>query len=296
MKTIQIIHNPTAGKGHHSKEQLIELVTAAGQGFHYASTEDSDWKDFHRNKIDAYLVAGGDGTVRKLAMVLLSNKLLQQKPIYLLPFGTANNIAETLTPEFDTQFDLKSKIKKYDCGRMDGLGSDEYFVESMGFGIFPELISAMEEEPLNGVGPEEELDRTLQVLLEIIKNFKAKKAKIKAHGIKIKGTFLLVELLNIQHIGPKLKLAPDADPGDAYFELVMIPEEGREDLIYYIKNLIQGKPNPVDPLRFIRTLKVKKVKMKWKGSEFHVDDDILGGYSGNKITGEVVPGVLEFYV
>jgi len=296
MNLIQIIHNPTAGEGQHSREQLIEMVTASGHGYHYASTDDSGWKDFHLNKIDAYLVAGGDGTVRKLAMVLLANKLLQQKPIFLLPLGTANNIAETLSSEPYTKLDLSGRNKKYDCGRIDGLGSEEYFIESLGFGIFPELIAEMEKEKLKGASPEEEMDRTLEVLLEIAKNFKAKKAKIKVHGIKIKGSFLLVELLNIQHIGPNLMLAPDADPGDAYFELVLIPEDGREDLVNYIENIIQGKAGHVDPNRFISTLKVKKVKMKWKGSEIHVDDDIVKSYSGKSFTTEVIPGALEFFI
>jgi len=296
MEKIQIIHNPTAGEGRHSKEELIEMVTAAGFDYHYASTDEDGWKDFHMNKIDAYLVAGGDGTVRKLALVLLSNQLLQRKPIYLLPLGTANNIAETLSIDCINPLNKCNRIKNYDCGRIDGLGSEDFFIESLGFGIFPELIVAMEKEKLKEASPDEELGYTMEVLLRIVKNFKAKKAKIKVHGIKIKGSFLLIELLNIQHVGPNLKLAPDADPGDAYFELVMIPEEGREDLVNYIENIMQGKAEHVDPNRFIRTLKVKKAKMKWKGDEFHVDDDIVKGYSGKSFTVEVIPGALEFFV
>jgi len=296
MKKIQIIHNPTAGAGSHSKEQLIEMVTVAGHQYHYASTDDKGWKDFQMNKIDAYLVAGGDGTVKKLATVLMSNPLLQRKPVYLLPLGTANNIAGTLSIQPYDHLDFSQKIHKFDCGRIEGLGSEDFFIESIGFGIFPELIAEMEKEKLKGAGPMDELDRSMEVLLEIVKNFKARKAKIRIDGIKMKGRFLLVELLNIRQLGPNLNLAPDADPGDAYFELVMITEDGREELLNYLEHSKQGKPGHVDPNRFIHILKVKNVKMKWKGTELHVDDDIIKNYSGKNLTAEVMPGILEFFV
>lgn len=298
MKIIQIIHNPTAGDGQHSKESLIQKVRAAGHGYHYVSTDDPGWKDFHLTDRDAFLVAGGDGTVRKLALELLENPSIQKKPIILLPLGTANNISETfnINPEtFISKLDLSGAIKKYDCGRIRGLDEENYFLEGLGFGVFPELIKEMEKAELDDERPEVELQKTLVVLLNIVKSFKARKAKIKADSIKIKGSFLLIELLNIQNIGPNLKLAPGADPGDSFFELVMIPEENRDEFVTYLEKLIADKSEHIDLEKFVKTLRVKKVKMKWKGSEMHVDDELVQDYSGKSVTVEVIPEALEFF-
>lgn len=299
MKIIQIIHNPTAGDAQHSKESLINMVLRAGHEYSYASTDEAGWKDFYQNKRDAFLVAGGDGTVRKLAVELLTNPLIQRKPILLLPLGTANNISETLrisTESILSQLDLSGNIKKFDCGLIQGLDKETYFLEGLGFGIFPALIAEMDKSESNDLSPAEELNHTLEVLLSIVKEFKAKKAKIKVDGMKIKGSFLLVELLNIKTIGPKLKLNPNADPGDSYFELVMIPDEGRDELINYLENIIAGKSAHADMDKFVKTIRVKTVKMKWKGTEIHVDDDIVKGYSGKSFTAEVIPSALEFLV
>jgi len=299
MKIIQIIHNPTAGDGNHSKESLADMVLQAGHEYTYASTDEADWKDFHQNKRDAFLVAGGDGTVRKLAVELLKNQIIQRKPILLLPLGTANNIAETLSISIEnvsSHLNLSGKIKKFDCGFIEGLDKDTYFVEGLGFGIFPALIEEMENLKLKNVSPDEELRQTLETMLSLAKNFKAKKAKIKIDGMKIKGSFLLLELLNIQTIGPNLKLAPKADPGDSYLELVMIPEEGRDELVNFLEKIIAGKSEHADLDTFIKTIRVKSVKMKWKGTEIHVDDDIVKGYSGKSITAKVIPGALEFFI
>jgi len=298
MKIIQIIHNPTAGDGQHSVESLINMVRLAGHEYNYASTDDSGWKDFHQNNRDAFLVAGGDGTVRKLAVELLENQLILRKPIILLPLGTANNISETLeisTESVIPNLELTGSVKKFDCGKISGLEKDTFFIEGLGFGVFPALIEEMEKVETGNLNPAEEMEKTLEVLMDIVKNFKAKKATIKADGIKIKGSFLLVELLNIQTIGPNLKLAPNADPGDAYFELVMIPERARDEFTNYLENMIAGKIDHVDLNKSIKTLRVNSVKMKWKGTELHVDDDIVKNYSGKSFSAEVIPSALEFY-
>lgn len=296
MKIIQIIHNPTAGNENHSKESLINKVLNAGHEYNYASTDDTGWEDFHHLKRDAFLVAGGDGTVRKLAVELLENPHIQRNPIVLFPLGTANNISETLgiSPEV-LDLDLLGSIKKFDCGMIEGLNKRSYFLEGMGFGVFPALIEEMDIKKLEFESPAEELKMTVEVLLNIVKNFKATKVKINADGIKIKGSFLLVELLNIQTIGPNLRLAPNADPGDAYFELVMIHENARDKFITYLENMMAGSMEQVDMENFIMTLRLKKVKIKGKGKVIHIDDEIVD-YTGKSITAEVIPSAIEFII
>ena len=55
----------------------------------YQSTKDQSYKSALRERWDLIVVAGGDGTVAKVARRLRYRKA----PIIVLPVGTANNIA-----------------------------------------------------------------------------------------------------------------------------------------------------------------------------------------------------------
>lgn len=298
MKIVQIIHNPTAGRATHSKKDLLNRIEDTARVIKYVSTDEDDWKNRYQNHPDAILVAGGDGTIHKLAGFLLQNNMSGTKiPIHLVPLGTANNIARTLgistNPEYEL-LNLKGKTVKFDCGSVTGFPDQDFFLEGVGFGIIPELISEMKKKKLDNEIPSEKLKRALKMLLEIVKEFKAQKAKIQIDGITIKGSFLLVELMNIKYIGPNLKLAPNADPGDGFFDLVMIPEGARSQIRDHLERLISGKPETADLEKFVKTIRVENLKIKWRGEKLHVDDNIIEDYSGKTLKAEILPGALEF--
>lgn len=295
-KVVQILHNPTAGDGQHSKENLIKIVHTAGYDYQYVSTDDNNWKDFSENNIDFILLAGGDGTVRKLAKQLLKKMPYRQIPIHLLPLGTANNIAQTLKKAADSkvsEVDFNSEIINFDCGQIEGL-DENYFIESIGMGIFPELIAKMDKKEYENENTSEKLKRTLKVFLETVKNFKAQKAKIKADGLKIQGSFLMVELMNIKSVGPNFLIAPNADPGDGFFDLALIPEENRSALEDYIELMIKGQEDHIDLKKFVKIIRVQNVKMKWKGTQVHVDDKLIKDYSQKSFTISIKPAAMGF--
>ncbi len=230
---------------------------------------------------------------------MLSSEIPTQAlpPIHLLPLGTANNIAKALRITANNAYHLRDpegEIFKFDCGQVTGLKNEEIFLESSGVGIFPELISEMKKNKIDYELPSEKLKRTLRVLLEIVKKCKPQKAKIKTEGIKIKGSFLLVEVMNTQYIGPNFELAPNANPGDGYFDLVMIPGQKRNELVAYLEKMIKGKSERTDLKIFVKTLQVRKVKIKWGGSKIHVDDNLITDYSGKSFSLKINHGVLEF--
>jgi diacylglycerol kinase (ATP) len=297
MKIAQIIHNPTAGDTRHNKEGLENLVKNAGFESDYVSTDDENWEKFYRNKMDVILLAGGDGSIRKLARVLIKRKMTGLRiPIRLLPLGTANNIAETLQIRNDNNgsYKLEGDTIRFDCGLIEGMESEKFFIESVGMGIFPELISEMKNYKFQTDDTAGKLKETLKVLKKIVKDYQAKKARMKIDGITIEGTFLMVELMNIKSLGPNLKLAANADPGDGYFDLVMIPDQKRDELENYLEKMINGKPEIIDLNQFVKTIRVQKLKMKWFGSKVHVDDSLINDYSVRSFKAEIVPGALEF--
>lgn len=293
MKNILIVHNPTAGYAVHSKQYLIDIIRDTGMKATYVSSDEVGWEESLSNSPDVIYLAGGDGTVHSLALELLKEEKAENRPpVVLLPLGTANNIANTLSIAEKHVFQALepgTEKKKFDCGEISGIPGDEIFLEGVGMGIFPELISEMKKEEFD---PEEKLDRTLNILLKIVKKYKPQKAKIELDGFTIKGSFLMVEVMNTQFIGPKLQLAPEADPGDGYLDLVMIPENKREELEAYVSSLIDGKT--YDIRKLVISFRVQKLKIKWKGAKVHVDDALDQNYSGKKIKIKIQPGAITF--
>src|SRR5688572_15501512 len=89
---VLLMHNPTAGGEVHSPEALIAIVEAAGHDVVWQSIKDSGWKEVLKEPADLVVVAGGDGTVRKVFIELAGRGV----PATLLPVGSANNIARSL--------------------------------------------------------------------------------------------------------------------------------------------------------------------------------------------------------
>jgi hypothetical protein len=48
---------------------------------------------------------------------------------------------------------------------------------------------------------------------------------------------LLAEVMNIRLVGPNLPLAPSTDPGDGWFDLVLVYEHQRRALLQYLEQL-----------------------------------------------------------
>jgi diacylglycerol kinase (ATP) len=298
MKNILILHNPTAGDAEHSKRHLIDLFKGTGMIATYVSSDDEGWEKCLRDDYDAIYLAGGDGTVQSLAVELLKEKKPKMRPpVHLLPLGTANNIAATLSIYEKDAFraiDRKAKKRKFDCGKITGISGDRVFVEGVGMGVLPELNAQMEgKEDKPGETPEEKLDRTLKVLLKIVRKYKPKNATIELNGFTIKGSFLMVEVMNTRFVGPKLQLAPEADTGDGYLDLVMIPENKREELVEYIKSVLNNETSSKHRKLFY-SIRVQKLKIKWKGTKVHVDDALDENYSGDKIKIKILPGAMAF--
>ncbi|MHA6280062.1 diacylglycerol/lipid kinase family protein [Salinimicrobium sp. CAU 1759] len=301
MKKAVLIHNPTAGSGEHEKEELMKMIASADHDVEYFSTDQPGWQEFTSKDPEVIFVAGGDGTVQKMAQTLLISKnfKVSKIPVQILPFGTANNIAHTLEIPLEIHSEKlkkKKQVKGFDIGAISGIDTFDFFIEGMGFGIFPKLIREMEKNEVEIEDPDKELKVILMNLISIVKDFEAKEAEIIIDDEKIEAKFLLVELLNIKFIGPQFYLAPEADPGDGKFDLVVIPEENRALLVQYLQEVLKGRKNETSLRSLSTTYRGKKAILQWKGKEVHIDDDLVEHYNNEKIVVEVDPGRLRFLV
>src|SRR5438093_11379645 len=141
---ILLVHNRKAGSKEHVGEDFIKALKRAG---HKATCQPSKKKGITKalkKKIDLVLVAGGDGTVSKVARRLVA--MDSEVPLAVLPLGTANNFARSLG------FCLSGKelIERLNDGRGDtfdvglarGPWRKRYYFEGAGAGLFEDSLRA----------------------------------------------------------------------------------------------------------------------------------------------------------
>lgn len=298
MKRAKLLHNPNAGSGEYDDLELISLVKANGFECDYSSVKEKDWEDIDP-RVDFLVIGGGDGTVRKTARKLLERKLIDGVwPIGLLPLGTANNIASTLGLKGLKHEDLvrswhENKRRKFDIGKLSGVGKAQFFMEGFGYGLFPYLIRQMDKQgPIANETPEENMKRTLEKFHELILSYEARDCQLQINGKDHSGKFLLVEVMNTQCIGPNMALSPDSNPGDGWLEVVLITEADRDKFASYIEKKAAG----VEEEYNFHTIQASRAKISWSGTHVHTDDEVLEIKKSEEVRVEVRKGILEFLV
>ncbi|MBC8034352.1 MAG: NAD(+)/NADH kinase [Chitinophagaceae bacterium] len=296
MKSAKVVHNPKAGEQGLTKKELVDFVKSGGWECRYSSTKDKDWNEIHP-ETDFIIVAGGDGTVRKAASEILERKMVDKKlPIALLPMGTANNISKTLGIEGELSSIVQSwaekNIKPFDVGKIEGIDCS-FFLESLGAGVFPRLIKDMKAADKTGIeNPAEEIKMALQMLYELVLSYEAKDGKINIDGSLHSSKYLMVEIMNTRSVGPNLLIAADADPGDGELDIILVPEEKRNELAIYVLGLIREE-SPVFP---ILSLKGKEVDLEWDSTHLHADDQLIKVEKNTKVRIRLESGLLDFLV
>lgn len=293
-KLIRLVHNPNAGEGAYSKNEMISMIESHGYKCSYAPSDKKALKDIEP-ETEFIAIAGGDGTIRGIIMKLLDKKLKDKRPIALLPFGTANNIASALKINTDTTKNIETwdnyNLKKFDVGQVIGLQETSYFIESLGFGLFPKLMSVMDAIDTKEIeqNPEEKLRMALNELLKLTKTYRSTSCSIEIDGKEIKEECIMLEVMNISSLGPKLIMSKNADPGDGFFDVLIVTEAHREKLQQYITGKCEGK-EPKFPVEPIRT---KSLNIKWKGKDAHIDDEPINDYQSNTLKISLLDSLLE---
>ncbi|HWL00432.1 MAG TPA: diacylglycerol kinase family protein [Parapedobacter sp.] len=295
---VHLLHNPKAGDQDHIKEELISRIESQGFTCKYASIKEKGWKRF-KSGTALVVIAGGDGTIREVFKKLVNRRILD-KPlvIALMPSGTANNFAKTLEiqPHLD-EFErcIKTwKPKQIDIGLVNNLRNARFFIEGLGCGIVPELIKKMRDIDLSAVHTaERELEMALKTLLEIVKTYPAKSAKVMVDGKRYDDEYLSVEVLNIRSIGPNLVLAPHADPTDGKFEVALLRPCDREAFLAYVGRLGQQKSNGHLPVPWQIVTATREIIIDCDHRAMHVDDELVTLKKRKRIEIAIRPGILD---
>jgi diacylglycerol kinase (ATP) len=266
MKVV-VLHNPKAGNGDHSQERLLAEITGAGhQVLAYHSTKKKGWKKLLRDpgKAGLVVVAGGDGTVGKVALALEAMPL----PMAIMPLGSANNVATSLGitshhSDWIAAWD-SAPVLEFDLGHADADGKKGRFLEGFGLGLFSRLL---EKASGGSEGGEEKVEAGAERLDDLLARATPSSWRITLDGEVLEESLLLLEVLNIPRLGPSLCLAPDADPADGMLDVVLLREHDRDALAAQLNG------NDGDAASF-DVRRARQVIIETDGAKSHLDDEL----------------------
>ena len=269
---VTLIHNRGAGDEDHSEEQQLKtLVRAAGHELHYADNPE-DWTAALDRPTDLVAVAGGDGTVGRMAKRLIGRNL----PLAPLPLGTANNISRTLgladlrLEEIVHGWESARRVR-FDVGIARGPWGSRYFVEGMGVGLFACSIPVADEsEQLASLADAAaRVDYALTMLRRRLDNCDSHALKLKLDSRDVSGDYVLFEAMNMEFVGPNLYLAPEVEPADGLLDVVLVSKAERDKLHDSLATWQQGE---LDHPRLSRH-RARVIELEWTGFEVHFDDE-----------------------
>jgi diacylglycerol kinase (ATP) len=268
MPRATLIHNAIAGDGCPTGGELRELLRNHGFAPRYATTAD-DLDTLLQDPGDLVVVAGGDGTVGEVASRLLRRGI----PLAILPVGTANNLAISMgiTGAVDRLVAgwKDAETRPLSVGRVHGPWGRRPVVESFGLGLFAHampVLSALKKGPAGVPVREAALRQDRSALARLIGEFAPRTVDLRLDGQHLPDEYLMVEAMNAPMLGPRLCLAPAANPGDGQFEVVLVRAPDRDRVQRWLEQ--DAEPELLLDVRSART-----VEFTWDGEPLHIDGE-----------------------
>ncbi|PSN11435.1 hypothetical protein C7293_24295 [filamentous cyanobacterium CCT1] len=297
---VTLIHNSKAGDDNQpSKDVLVSLMERSGYAVNYQSAKDDNWEAALENPGDLVVAAGGDGTVGKVAKRLVG----QQIPMAVLPLGTANNIAKTLGLMDNSLEQLiagwaNAPRIKVDSAIATGAWGTTHVIESLGMGLFAQTMSKAEDSDNLEQLPtaKDELTTVLDLLKQQVSHCPARSLALSLDGHDLSGRYILLEVMNIQYVGPNLHLAPNNDLNDGLLTVVLVQEGEQDKISHYLTDCLAGHCDLAPFTRY----QGRHLQIQGEDFGIHVDDMILTSDSlaipGDSIVVDVkaAPQSLEF--
>jgi diacylglycerol kinase family enzyme len=260
-----LVHNPQAGSGRPSGKELLAALDAAGFSTTYCSVKSDDLDAAMAQPADIVIVAGGDGTVAKVARRLENRKTL----VAILPFGTANNIARCLGIFGDPDTLIKTlrgaPVARLDIGVAVGPWGGRRFVEAVGCGAIAKAVDRGDPR----LPKQSRIERGRAAFAKTVAAYEARRFVFTADDEAFEEDLIFVEALNLGMTGPRMIIGPTAQPGDQLLDIVYLPAERRQEMLDWLADGPDDRPAPLT----IR--KARKATLRWTDGPLRVDDQVF---------------------
>jgi len=214
--------------------------------------------DPHRRVI----LLGGDGTVHAYANLPLANA-----EVALLPVGGANNIARSLGIPFDlaraASLAARGRARSLDLIEASTARRRVLAVEGVSVGFH--ALARARYSAVNST----DLRAAVGAGFSAIRAFHPVPVALELDGDAELAPFGQLFLANLPFYGPRLAVAPDADPADGLIDVVRIPARGRLDTVAALAALRRGR----DPRDLVRD-RARRIRLSTGGRSPVIADTV----------------------
>lgn len=287
MNKVHVIVNPLSARGKTGLrwQTLKEIITHYFKEFKFIFTEKPRQatemaREFLKEGYDLIIGVGGDGTLNEITngyFIDDSNRAVNEDAsLGIVPSGTGSDFIRFLKIPRDFKKSValikNSQTRKIDVGKISFKNAKEesrsrYFINIADFGLGAEVIKRIATLPA--------LKRTALLyykgLLSTIKSYKSSKVKILLDDSEeIEGHFLAGAVANGRMFGGGMIIAPEAEPDDGSFDVVLIEDMKRFEIIRNSLLLYNGKilKHPKVTMRRAKNVKVfsdEEVQIEYDG-------------------------------
>lgn len=260
---ITLVHNPSAGNTEVSGFELTRILNKAGHSVVYVPSTGADLDRALETATDLVVVAGGDGTVARVA-----TQINRECRIAILPIGNANNIAKSLGAygAFDKLISswTAAAARPFHLIAAQGPWGSRRLVEGLGIGA---ITCALER--MSGNKPSASLAR--DVIRRVLEMAAPHDLDMYLDAKNITGSFTILEVTTIALVGPNLLLARDANPSDKDLKLCALGY-GEDQQHQFSTWLADAKRN--DAPAPISILSGQQLTIRGRFQKVRLNDDI----------------------
>ena len=299
MDKVHIIVNPFSAQGKTEKRWKIikEVITHYFKEFKYIFTEKPKQateiaRSLLKEGYDLIIGVGGDGTLNEITNGFFnknsSTTINQEAALGIIPSGTGSDFTRSIRLPRDFTKSVKliknSKSKKIDIGKItfynlkDKQKNYKYFINVSDFGLGADVIKNLSSIPPLKRGA----FAYYKGMLLTLKRYKSKNVKmIIDNSYEINNKFLIVAIANGRIFGGGMIIAPEAKLDDGYFDVILIEDMKKLEIIKNSRHLYTGsiKKNPK-----VTIIKAKNIKV-------YSDEEVNIEYDGE--AGETLPAEFE---
>jgi len=172
---------------------------------------------------DRIVLGGGDGTVN----LALGALMAVERPVGLLPLGTANDLARSLEipQKLERAVDviLAGHLRRVDAAR----ANDVSFINSIGIGLGPRVTREMDDEEKSRLG----VLAYLKGIVRALQKQPVFPARVRSENRTREGEYVQITIANGIHYGGGMTVADDAKLDDGRLDVLLVPRQSRWSLL-----------------------------------------------------------------
>jgi len=308
MNKVHVIVNPFSARGQTEKRwETIKLaIRSHFREFKYIFTEEPRQateiaRELLKQGFDLLIGVGGDGTLNEISSGFFSAQsgrvINDDAAVGIIPSGTGSDFIRFMKvpKEFEKSAARikNSPNKKIDIGKITysgalGKNKTQYFINVADFGLGAEVIRNISKVESTRRGA----FTYYRGLLSTMMKYCSKNVKLTLDDKQqLQGEYLIGAVANGRIFGGGMIIAPQAEPDDGYFDLVLIESMKKFEILANSRLLYSGTiaKNPK-----VHILKARNIKVE-SPDEVHIEYD---GEVGEKLPAEfsIIEKALNFRI